>query len=688
FHEDAWAGGGNFGPCMEFFSRGLELGNQVYMLFEQTPSGPTELSLKVLDMGMGLERNAWFTQGTATSYETTFPPIIKKLYQKTGLATDQHLLKKFLPFSSYLNVDEVEDIEATWKEVAKKIGTDAAILKEAIQPAAALFSVAEHTRTLLFALSDGSLPSNVGDEYNLRVILRRSLAFIDKYGWDIELAEIAQWHASYLKPMFPELSEMLAEVEKILDVEKKKYKNTREKSHKIIQSALQSAITTDQLIDMYDTQGISPEIIREEAQKLGKTIQVPAIPTNFYALVAEKHEKTVQVHETKRALQLDLEGIPGTVPLYYEDYSRTTCQATVLKIISPNDVPNVVSNVFQNVVLDRTIFYPTSGGQLHDIGTINNRKVVDVFKQGDVIVHTLAAPLSAPTVPPSSPSAPSSAFAAGSSVACTVDPARRKQLAQHHTATHILNAVCREVLGNHINQASAKKTPEKAHLDITHYAALTQEELASIEEHANDLIKQHIPVRSHLLPKDEAEKRYSMRIYQGGAVPGKTVRIIEIVGVDVEACGGTHLNNTLETEQVKILKSTKISDSIVRIEFTAGNAAAGTASREQEIIKEISTILGVSPQYVPARAEELFIKWKKARKLIQKIKDPAYIALIKKGEVDADLTLSSKIASSENILEETAHILKTQPEHLSKTLRRFMDELSMWRQEIDTTLNK
>jgi len=182
FHEDAWAGGGNFGPCMEYFSHGLELGNQVYMIGEQTPSGPRDLKLKVLDMGMGHERNAWFTKGSSTSYETTFPTVAKKLYKLTGVKVDDKLMAKFLPYSSYLNVDEVDDIGKTWKFVAKEIKVDVDVLREKIEPLAALYSVGEHTRSLLVALSDGALPSNVGGGYNLRVILRRALGFIDKFG--------------------------------------------------------------------------------------------------------------------------------------------------------------------------------------------------------------------------------------------------------------------------------------------------------------------------------------------------------------------------------------------------------------------------------------------------------------------------------------------------------------------------
>ncbi|MBW2987683.1 alanine--tRNA ligase, partial [Candidatus Woesearchaeota archaeon] len=110
FHEDAWAGGGNFGCCMEYFSRGVELGNQVYMLYEQTASMPRELSIKALDMGMGMERNAWFSQATPTMYDATFPTVIKKLLSATGFKYDADMVKRYMPYGGYLNIDEVDDI--------------------------------------------------------------------------------------------------------------------------------------------------------------------------------------------------------------------------------------------------------------------------------------------------------------------------------------------------------------------------------------------------------------------------------------------------------------------------------------------------------------------------------------------------------------------------------------------------
>src|SRR3990167_9068958 len=330
FHEDAWAGGGNFGPCMEYFSRGLELGNQVYMMFEQTPDGHKELNLKVLDMGMGHERNAWFTQGKSTSYETTFPTVVRKLYEITGIKVNEEMMQKFLPYSSYLNVDEVDNIEKVWKHVANKTGYEVNELKKHIQELAALYSVAEHSRALLVALSDGALPSNVGGGYNLRVILRRALSFIDKYKWNIYLPDVCRWHAEYLKPLFPELSRNLDEVEKILEVERQKYEATKQKTNSMISKLVKEEIDEKKLLVLYDSYGITPEVVKEEADKLSRKISVP---DNFYAMVAELHEKREQEHATKREEKIDLENVPDTKTPYFEDYKQSEFDAKVLKII-------------------------------------------------------------------------------------------------------------------------------------------------------------------------------------------------------------------------------------------------------------------------------------------------------------------------------------------------------------------
>ncbi|NOZ76854.1 MAG: alanine--tRNA ligase, partial [Euryarchaeota archaeon] len=164
-------------------------------------------------------------------------------------------------------------------------------------------------------------------------------------------------------------------------------------------------------------------------------------------------------------------------------------------------------------------------------------------------------------------------FQEGDTVRCKIDRERRVQLAQHHTATHIINGVSRKLLGEHIWQAGAEKTPRKSRLDITHYEALTPEQLEEIKEKTNDVIRQGISVVSRIYPRGEAEARFGFRLYQGGAVPGLELRVVSIPGLDTEACGGTHLHSTAEAEYVEMIGSTKIQDGIVRLEYVAGQAA-------------------------------------------------------------------------------------------------------------------
>ncbi|HLD97615.1 MAG TPA: alanine--tRNA ligase, partial [Candidatus Nanoarchaeia archaeon] len=645
YHEDAWAGGGNFGPCMEYFSRGLELGNQVYMMYEVNRDGGSgsggssykELKLKVLDMGMGQERNAWFTGAAPTSYETTFPTVVKKLQDITGIKVEPQLLQRFLPYSSYLNIDEVESIDKAWETVAEKIGISAPELKKTILPLSALYSVAEHSRSLLVALSDGVLPSNVGGGYNLRAILRRALSFIDSNGWSVELPELCELHAAYLKPQFPELSEHLGEVAQVLEAEKRKFSETKSRSAQIVQHLVskQENIGEEKLVELYDSNGISPELIKEEAQKLGKAVSVPE---NFYALVAGRHEKAQQSEAattaTKRAMKLDLPGIPPTSVLYYSDYTVVKFTATILKIIDD-----------KYVVLDQTYFYPTSGGQEHDTGVMGGCEVVDAFKQGNIVVHVLASN--------------SRGLKAGQKVDCQVNWERRQQLAQHHTATHILNGVCRKLLGNHIWQAGAAKFTDKARLDITHYEQLTEQQLRQIESEANKIIASDVAVHKSFVPRTEAEQKYGFSIYQGGIVPGKLLRIVDVEGLDVEACGGTHLNHTAEAGRIKILRSSKIQDGIVRLEYVAGKAESLAAAAKEKIVEELAAMLNCEPSQVPGRVEELFEKWK---------------AAVKKGK-PADAQLTSTVNYEGDAIAKVVELLRTQPENVTKTVARFLNEL-------------
>ena len=636
FHEDSWAGGGNFGCCMEFFSRGCEIGNQVYMMYEQTEKGVKDLNLRILDMGMGMERNAWFSQGTSTIYDATFPHVMKKVLTSTGVSYDKKLIEKYVPYAGLLNIDEVEDIKKAWNDVAKKVGVDVDALRENVLPLAGAYSVAEHARGLLILLSDGALPSNSGQAYNIRVMLRRALGFIDNNKWNIDLKDVVDWHARDLKVIFPELSENLDDVNKIIDVELDKYESTKQKSKHIVREIIKRKRTSvNDMIKLYDERGISPDLIKAEAKGFGVGIDVP---DNFYAMVSELHEKSEKKHVIKKELDIDLKGVAPTEVLYYDDYSKINFKARVLR------------QEGRFVVLDKTYFYPTSGGQVHDIGSIGAGKVENVVREGDCIVHIMDSDKKLLT---------------GKEVYCIIDKERRIQLAQHHTGAHILNAAAKRVLGNHVNQAGAHKDIDRARLDITHYAALSETEISKIEEEANKIINEKINVSKSFMDRDEAEKSFGVEIYQGGVIPGEKLRIVNIPEVDVEACGGTHLNNTAEAGMIKILKSSKISDSIVRIEYVAGNAAVNQSGKEEDILNEAANILGVGKKSVAMKAAEVFELWKN---VVKKNRD------IPKKLSGADSVGEEELTDKE-ILEKTAHLLKTQIEHVPKTLKRFLKEI-------------
>ena len=608
------------------------------MQFEQTEQGYRELDIKVLDMGQGHERVPWLTSGKSNSYETTFPSVAKKLYSITGFKPDEKLMQKFLPYSALLNVDEVQDVEKVWQTIAKKLSMDSKELKEKILPLAAIYSVAEHSRAALVALNDNALPSNVGGGYNLRIILRRALGFIEDYGWKIDLADLAEEHARFLKPMYPELSEKLGNVSLILENERKKFSEARKRSGNIIERAVKGKITLDSLVELYDSHGVRPEEVRKEAAAEGVTVSVPE---DFYARVAERHEKKEHAVATKKEAGVDLSGVLETKILYYFDWKLLGFDAKV--VFSEGNL----------VALDETAFYPTSGGQLHDVGFLNDVKVVDVFKQGNVVLHKLEK----------------NPFKAGEKVKGKIDFERRKQLMQHHSSAHLVNLCAFEVLGPHVWQAGAAKTLEKGRLDITHYDSLSEKQLKQIDECCNGKIKKNLAVEKEILPREVAEEKYGMHIYQGGFIPGKNLRIVKI-GSDVEACGGTHANSLGELEALKILNSVKIQDGVVRINYVAGKAASKDESAHEKLLNETAEILGVKPSMVPARCEELFAKWKEARKAL------------KKGSAGTNLTLSSKAESkgdAKSLLSEAAKAFSTQPEHVPKTTKRFLAELDEMR---------
>ena len=595
YHEDVWAGGGNFGPSMEFFARGLELGNQVYMQYEVLPDGSSrELKTKVIDMGAGLERWSWFSQGTPMSYDTVFPKVLAYLYKSTNIKPNDKLWNNFARYSGLLSFDEIEDSGAVWKKVAKDVGVNLEELKREVYRMRALYAIGDHTRALLVAIHDGALPSNVGGGYNLRNILRRCWDLMDEFALDIELEKVFEKHIQEFGSWYTELKET-GSLWDILGVERKRYEDGKKKWPMILHSE-RLKITPEKLVELYLSHGIPPSFIE-------KNIKGFKIPDDFYLLV-EEHRQLSKAGEEKKEIVLPA-GLPETQSLYYDNPDKTDFTARVVSVFK------------DYVILDRTFFYPEGGGQESDRGKLNGVDVLDVQKVSNVVLHKVKD---------------ATKFKPGDVVNCTLDVERRKQLIQHHTATHIINAAAYKVLGPHIWQAGAHKSADSARLDVTHYQAISDDELRKIEKEANRIVNANIAVKKHLLSRDEAEKKYGFRIYQGGAVPGTELRIVEILGVDAEACGGLHLDNTKDAGTIKVVRATRIQDGVVRIEFKAGRAA-----EEQEA---------------------------EAGKILNGV-----------GQAFDKLLIAKKFPHTQEELNLSAQAFSVPPENLLQTVNRFMNEL-------------
>src|SRR5512143_4053629 len=422
FQEDVWAGGGNFGPCIEYFCRGLELGNCVFMQYEVTPQGSKELNTKVIDMGAGLSRLAWITSGEPTSYETVFGPVIEEMKREAGVSIDRDLFVRFAKISGSLNEDEVPDLEKEKERIAQVLGVTKKELFDTLEPLQALYASADHLCTLLFTVTDGMLPSNSGGGYNLRMVLRRVFGFEQRFGYELDYGRIMQGHADFLEYMFPHLQDGVETTLAVIEEERQRYKATKEKATGMVLNIVKRAkagsaqhshapnkeqrsgggrIGKEELFTLYKSHGIPPEAVAEVAAENDVEVEMPG---NFYALVrgAEGETASPDKGPVTKVLFTDIADLPKTEILYYG--REESFRAKVLAIVHR-----------KHVVLDRTAFYPEGGGQVSDTGALKDIEVLNVTKQAGIILHEVKD---------------ASGFTPGMEVEGVVDMERRKTIAR------------------------------------------------------------------------------------------------------------------------------------------------------------------------------------------------------------------------------------------------------------------
>jgi len=596
FVEDVWAGGGSFGPSLEYFVRGLELGNAVFTEFQGELGQHTTLDQRVIDMGAGLERFAWITMGTPTAYDCCFGPINRKLFDTIGINSDSEILKKYFTEIAK-EIDHHDDLNEVRRLAVKNAGITDDQLNKMITPLEGVYLIADHLRTLVFAITDGALPSNVGGGYNLRMMLRRINATISRLNLKLDIDDLIDTHVDYLKETYPELDEKREDVKEILKLESQRYEDSKvhmkKKADRIREKGTPSV---DELITLYESDGITPEYLKE-------VNAISEVPSSFYSKLSDLHQS-----EKKKAItELPLEHLPETDTLFYKD--------------DPMEFDAKVIKVFDDyVVLDRTSFYARGGGQEPDHGTIAGFNVINVDKHAHIIVHQLEG-----GVPKE-----------GETVQCKVDSIRRSNITKNHTSTHIINASSRRVLGSWIWQHSAFKDDDHARLDITHHSSLSNEQVKQIEDAANKMVKQNLTVNIDYFDRGTAEQTYGFRIYQGGVVPVKSVRIVSIEDKDVEACGGTHVKQTGDIELIKITKTKRIQDGVVRLEFVSGPTAFQYV-KKQEIESKLKEQEDAARVELEKRREE---NKQKAREQIPILLEK--IIAGKSGEMDG-ITVKNKL---------------------------------------------
>lgn len=586
FKESWWEGGGNAGPSFEVTVGGLELATLVFMQYEIKNGEYVPLKLKIVDTGYGIERIAWFTQKTPTAFHAIYGNLVYTFFKKLQQNyVDEELLKTSARFAGRIDPETPETIKTHRELVANTLGLKLEEVESELLRAARVFQVLDHTKTIALMLADGLVPSNSGEGYLGRLLIRRALRVIRLLKSDTRLSELIKEQIDFWKEDFPQLLKNKDYIIDAIEAEEDKYQELLSKVPSVASTLVKkSDITVDDLVKVYDSNGIPPDIIAEELKKKGVEIKVPH---NFYAIVAKRHQ-TAPIKEEKEKTKLPADVVEfakkfdTTEKLYYKDQYQRSFTAKIL-------------GVYKNyVILDKTTFYPEGGGQLGDTGILKTKndeiiRVIDTQKVGDVVVHVLEKEVNNVKV--------------GDEVYGEIDWQRRYRLMRHHTATHVVLAAAKRLLGDHIWQAGAEKTPEKARLDITHYRMLTQEEIQKIEEMANYVINDRRPVRAIEMDRMKAETTFGVSIYEGGVVNKPIIRLLEIKDWDIESCGGTHVSNTSEIGSIKIINVEKIQDGIIRLEYVAGDMVANYARDLETKLNEVSKVLNTSVDQVNIRVK-------------------------------------------------------------------------------------
>jgi alanyl-tRNA synthetase len=626
YKEDVWVGGGNAGPDVECIIRGLEVATLVFMQYKVVNDKFIKLPIRTVDTGYGIDRYAWLSQGAPSGFHAIYGDMLSKIFRIAGITgIDNTLLARVATVSGLVSLDRTASRLETRKKEAELVGLSVEELDKFLVPIENVFAIADHTKCLSFILSEGVVPSNIQEGYLARLLFRRIYRLLKMLEIPDKLYDILDMQIDFWSIDYPHLKEMRNEIVQMLRVEEVKFQETIKRGEGMVnrisaelKTNKKKEIPIETLTKLYDSHGLPPEIVKQAAGNEGLRVD---IPDNFYALIAQKHMQVSKPAEEETVIQEEwlknvVSDIPETKLLYYQNQYMKEFEAKVLKTL--ND---------EYVVLDQTCFFPEGGGQPADTGYLefgNDRvDVVDVQKVGRVVVHKLKKPYATREV---------------SVIKGVIDWGKRYSLMKNHTATHVIGGAARRVLGQHVWQFGTQKGLESSRLDISHYSRLSLEETQKIETLANQAVLRSIPVETAWLPRNEAENRYGFRLYQGGAVPGKEIRVVGIGDWDVEACAGTHLKNTGEIGFIKIIHTERVQDGVERLTYSIGIPAVKAVQQNERTLVKLTETLNAPLEKLDKTAERIVRDLREAnverRRLIKELAARESVALGQKAEAE------------------------------------------------------
>ena len=617
-------GSGPCGPCSEiYYDRGPEWGcgkpgctvgcdcdryievwNIVFSQFDNDGEGHyTELKQKNIDTGMGLERLACVCQNVASLFDVD---TVMNITNKVSEITHAHYG------------------ETAAKDVSLRVITD-------------------HIRSSVFMICDGVLPSNEGRGYVLRRLLRRAARHGKLLGVNEPfLYEVCDTVIHENEGHYPELRERQDYITKVIRTEEENFAKTIDSGLKIFGDMLaghkakgESTFSGADAFKLYDTYGfpidLTLEMVEEQGMKLDEA--------EFHNQMDEQRQRARKAREALGDLGWAGVEFGKDVPeTQFVGYDHTAIDdAKVVALVVENEqAEELMPGVEAIVVLDKTPFYAEMGGQVADHGVLTSAdcslRVLDVKKTPKgYYVHTCVLE--------------SGIVKVGDHLTAKVDKEYRMAVCRNHTATHLLQAALREVLGDHVHQAGSYQDGEITHFDFTHFSAVTADELARVEKIVNDRIFDAMDVTVKEMPIDEAKKLGAMALF--GEKYGKVVRVVDIEGWSTEFCGGTHVRNTAQIGCFKIVSESSVAAGIRRIEAVTGKNLLLRANKQETMLHTVAAALKANNVAgLPARAEAVMAENKAMSKELDDMKAKIAASKVTSLFDDAEEVGGVKIASA------------------------------------------